>query len=118
MAIDRDRIINELSKLEVKGDETGLILSFGVFVQQLPSMIWTQFSERLTRAVPKELVETAEWLLVNAAHECGYHTGYGIITSEDGKYLKGTSENSKIKACDRAKSGVYTEVNEHFGSVA
>ena len=29
-----------------------------------------------------------------------------------------TSKNSKIKACDRDKSGVYTEVNEHFGSVA
>ena len=25
----------------------------------------------------------AEYLLVNAAHECGYHTGFGIITSEE-----------------------------------
>jgi len=29
-----------------------------------------------------------------------------------------TSENPKIKACDRAESGVYTEVNEHFGEGA
>jgi len=83
MAIDRERIINELSKLDVSGDETGLIPGYGVFIQQLPSMLWTQFSERLTRGVPKELVETAEWLLINAAHECGYHTGHGIITSEE-----------------------------------
>jgi len=26
-----------------------------------------------------------------------------------------TSENPKIKACDRTESRVYTKVNEHFG---
>ena len=83
MAIDRERIINELSKLIIRGDETGLIPGYGVFIQRLPAMLWIQFSERLTRGVPKELVEMAEWLLVDAAHECGYHTGYGIITSEE-----------------------------------
>ena len=85
MAIDRERIITELSKLDVHGDETGLISGFGVFIQRLPASIWTMFSERLTRLVPDELLETAEWLLINAAHECGYHTGYGIITSEEWK---------------------------------
>jgi hypothetical protein len=35
--------------------------------------------------VPEDLVEAAEGLLVNAAHECGYHTGYGIITSDEWK---------------------------------
>jgi hypothetical protein len=85
MAIDREKIITELSKLDVCGDETGLIPGFGVFIQNLPADIWTLFSERLTRSVPDELVETAEWLLINAAHECGYHTGYGIITSEEWK---------------------------------
>ena len=83
MAIDRKLVIDELSKLEVRGNESGLIPGFGVFIQQLPAEIWTLFSERLTRSVPDEMVETAEWLLVNAAHECGYHTGYGIITSEE-----------------------------------
>ena len=29
--------------------------------------------------------------------------------------LEATSENPKIKACDRTESGVYTKVNEHFG---
>jgi len=83
MAINREIIINELSKLEIHGNESGLIPGFGVFIQQLPAGIWTLFSERLTRSVPDEMVETAEWLLVNAAHECGYHTGHGIITSEE-----------------------------------
>ena len=82
-------IIAELSKLEVRGDSTGLIAGFGVFIQRLPASIWTLFSERFSRSVPDELVETAEWLLVNAAHECGYHTGYGIITSEEWKAVVG-----------------------------
>ena len=85
MAIDREKIITELSKLEVHGDENGLISGFGVLIQKLPTIIWTLFSERLSRSVPDELVEAAEWLLVDAAHECGYHTGYGIITSEEWK---------------------------------
>lgn len=85
MAIDRERIIDELSKVEVKGDETGIIAGYGVLIQQLPAMIWTQFSEGLTRAVPSDLLESAEWLLVDAAQQCGYHTGYGIITSEEWK---------------------------------
>ena len=85
MAIDREKIIAELSKLDICGDETGLIAGYGVFIQNLPAQIWTLFSERLTRLVPDQLVATAEWLLINAAHECGYHTGYGIMASEEWK---------------------------------
>jgi hypothetical protein len=85
MAINRELIINELSKLEIHSNESGLIPGYGVFIQQFPAEIWTLFSERLTRNVPDEMVETAEWLLINAAQECGYHTGYGIITSEEWK---------------------------------
>ena len=87
MAIDRELIIREMSRLEIRGNEDGLIPAFGVFVQQLPSDLWTSFSERLTRYVPDELVETVEWVLVAAAQECGYHTGYGIITSEEWKAI-------------------------------
>ncbi len=85
MAIDRQRIIDALSQIEVAGNEEGLIPAFGVFVQQLPAGFWNGFAERLTRRVDPEMLEAAEWLLVNAAHECGYHTGYGIITSEEWK---------------------------------
>lgn len=85
MAIDRKRIIENMSKIEIVGNEEGLIPGFNVFVTQLPSNFWNRFAERLTRQVGTELLESAEWLLVNAAHECGYHTGYGIITSEEWK---------------------------------
>ncbi len=85
MAINRTEVIENLSKLEVKGDCDGLIPAFGVFVNALPVSFWNAFSERLSRKVDPSLTEAAEFLLTNAAHECGYHTGYGIITSEEWK---------------------------------
>ncbi|MCL2766347.1 MAG: hypothetical protein FWD21_01510 [Peptococcaceae bacterium] len=85
MAIDREIIINEFSRLNLVGDEKGLIPGFGVYLQRLPSRIWTTFSDRLTRNLPDELFETAEYLLVSAAHEYGYHTGHCIVSSEEWK---------------------------------
>jgi hypothetical protein len=85
MAIDRERIITALSELKLRGDENGLISGFGVLVQNLPATIWTLFSERFIRTVPNELMEAAEYLVADSAHECGYHTGHGIVTSEEWK---------------------------------
>lgn len=85
MAINRELIISELSKIELSSNSEGLIHGYGIFFQQLPAQIWTLFSERLTRNVPEDLLEVAEGLLINAAHECAYHTGHGIITSEEWK---------------------------------
>jgi hypothetical protein len=89
MAIDRKRIIADMSKIQIVGNEDGLIPGFNVFVTQLPAEFWNSFAERLTCSVDSGLLESAEWLLVNAAHECGYHTGYGIITSEEWKAVVG-----------------------------
>jgi hypothetical protein len=83
MAIDRKKIIDEMSKIRVLGNEEGLIPAFNVYVQQLPAEFWNGFARRIVNSVPEDLVEAAEALLVNAAHECGYHTGYGIITSDE-----------------------------------
>ncbi len=83
--IDRKQIIRDMARVVegIQGNQDGVIPAFNVFVQQLPIGFWNGFSERLTRTVPKDLQESAEWLLVNAARECGYHTGYGIITSDE-----------------------------------
>lgn len=83
MAIDRKKIIEEMSEVKVLGNEEGLIPGFGVYVQQLPGNFWNGFARRIVNSVPEDLIEAAEGLLVNAAHECGYHTGYGIITSDE-----------------------------------
>ncbi len=83
MAINRKIIIDNLSKIEVHETAEGLIHGFGVYITRLPAALWNGFAERLTQKVGQDMLESAEWLLVNAAHECGYHTGYGIITSEE-----------------------------------
>jgi len=83
MAIDRKKIIEDLSKIKMIGDENGLIEGFSVLVQQLPANFWNSFAEKLTNKTEPEMMEATEFLLVNAAHECGYHTGHGIITSDE-----------------------------------
>jgi hypothetical protein len=83
MAINRKKIIEDMSKLEIVGGANGLIEGFGVFVNQLPARFWNGFAARLTQKAPIDLLEATEGLLINAAHECGYHTGYGIITSDE-----------------------------------
>jgi len=85
MAINRKKVIEDMSKIEVLGGENGLIEAFGVYVNQLPTNFWIGFSERLTSKTPPDLLPDVELLLVNAGQECGYHTGYGIITSEEWK---------------------------------
>ena len=83
MTIDRKKVIEQMSKIEIAGGESGLIEGFGVFVNQLPASFWNGFADRLSAKVHPDMLEATEGLLINAAHECGYHTGYGIITSDE-----------------------------------
>lgn len=83
MAIDRKLIIDAMSKLQIEGNKEGLIPAFGVLVNQMPTNLWNTFAEMITNSVSEDLLPATEFLLVNAANECGYHTGYGIITSEE-----------------------------------
>lgn len=83
MAIDRDEVILHMSKVQVSANPDGLIPAFGVFVNQMPAAFWNAFASRLVSRVDADVLPAAEFLLVNCAHECGYHTGYGIITSEE-----------------------------------
>ncbi len=84
MTVLRDQVVNALAELEVKGNEDGLIPAFGVLVNQLPTAFWNTFAERMSDAAQKAGKEKeVEDALVNCAYECGYHTGYGIINSEE-----------------------------------
>jgi hypothetical protein len=89
MAIDRKKIIDDLSKIEVEANPDGLIPAFGVFVNQLPAKFWNEFSRRMVEAVSDDVKDAVQELLINAAHECGYHTGYGIITSKEWQAVVG-----------------------------
>lgn len=83
MAINRKKVIEDMSKIEVLGNANGIIEGFNVFITQLPTSFWNSFAERLTARAQPDILPEIEYLLTNSAQECGYHTGYGIITSEE-----------------------------------
>jgi hypothetical protein len=83
MAIDRKKVIDDMSKVSAAANEDGLIPAFNVLVNAWPARFWNEFSKRMVEAVDEDIKEAVEELLINAAHECGYHTGYGIITSKE-----------------------------------
>ncbi len=83
MSFDRKSVIQDISKISVAADEHGMIEGFGVYVNRLPAEFWREFGENIMKAVPVELKDPAWHLLYNAGHECGYHTGWGIMNSEE-----------------------------------
>lgn len=89
MTIQRERAIEQLSQIKVKGNAEGLIPAFGVLVNQLPTAFWNSFSLKILRAAGDDLYDDASGLLENAASECGYHTGWGIINSDEFKAVVG-----------------------------
>ncbi len=85
MTVMRDTVVKALADITVCGNEEGLIPGFNVLVNQLPATFWTTFAERLMAACPPARHKEAEDGLVRCAYECGYHTGYGIVTSDEFK---------------------------------
>ncbi len=83
MAIDRKKIIDDMSKVSVVANADGIIPAFNVLVNSFPADFWNEFTRRMMNAVEDDIKDAVEELLINAAHECGYHTGYGIITSKE-----------------------------------
>lgn len=83
--IDRDRAVELLAEIKVKGNSDGLIPAFGVLVNFFPSFFWNTFSEKMLKTAQHdpERYQEIETGLERAAAECGYHTGYGIITSQE-----------------------------------
>lgn len=89
MAVDRNKAIQALSKIKVRGNNEGMIPAFGVLVQFLPTNFWNTFSEQLLKLGGEERYSEIEAGLIRAAAECGYHTGWGIINSEEFKSIVG-----------------------------
>jgi len=109
MTVMRDEVVKALADIKVQGDEDGLIPAFGVLVNQLPVSFWNLFSERIM-AVAKGARKTAEAEagLVKCAHECGYHTGYGIINSEEFKSVVTPMVSEGAKDVLRGAYAVFT----------
>jgi hypothetical protein len=85
MTVQREVVVKQLVEMQVQGDEEGLIPGFNVLVNMLPVAFWNTFTKRMMDAVPEDRRKSLEDNFVNCALECGYNTGYGIITSEEFK---------------------------------
>jgi hypothetical protein len=82
MTVMRDTVVKSLAKINVQGDENGLIPEYDVLVNLLPVTLLNAIAERMMAAAPADKKKMVEDGLVRAAYECAYHTGCGIITSE------------------------------------
>ncbi|HPC83236.1 MAG TPA: hypothetical protein P5234_07395 [Thermoanaerobaculaceae bacterium] len=83
MTVMRDQVVKQLVQVEAKPNENGLIPAFNVLVNQLPWTFWNTVAERMMAITPPERKAEMDAALVNCAYECGYHTGYGIVTSPE-----------------------------------
>lgn len=89
MAINRQKAIDLLSQIKVKGNSDGMIPAFGVLVQFLPTNFWNTFAEKMIKAAGEKHFKAVEEGLERSAGECGYHTGWGIINSDEFKSVIG-----------------------------
>ncbi len=85
MTVQRDVVVKQLAELNITGNEDGLIPGYNVLVNQLPANFWNSFANRMMAAAPESRKDEVEKALVNCAYECGYHTGWGIINSDEFK---------------------------------
>jgi hypothetical protein len=83
MTVMRDQVVKQLVSVEARANDDGLIPAFNVLVNQLPTAFWNTVAERMVAITPPEREEDMEDALVRCAYECGYHTGYGIVTSPE-----------------------------------
>ncbi|MGV8042715.1 MAG: hypothetical protein AB2L07_22565 [Thermoanaerobaculaceae bacterium] len=83
MTVMRDQVVKQLVQVEAKPNEDGLIPAFNVLVNQLPWTFWNTVAERMMAITPPDRKAAMETALVNCAYECGYHTGFGIVTSPE-----------------------------------
>ncbi len=60
MSIVREKVISDLSKLEICGGDNGLIEGFNVFVNQMPAQIWNGFADRLVSKTHPDMMEPTE----------------------------------------------------------
>jgi hypothetical protein len=108
MTVMRDAVVTALADIKVQGDEDGLIPAFGVLVNQLPTSFWNLFAERIVAAAGAARKAEAEAGLLRCAYECGYHTGYGILTSEEFKAVVTPMVTEGAKDVLRGAFAVFT----------
>ncbi|MDJ0828472.1 MAG: hypothetical protein QNI92_01400 [Desulfobacterales bacterium] len=108
MTVQRDVVVKQLADIQIESTDEGLIPAYGVLVNMLPVAFWNTFTERILKAIPDERRAELEEALVNCAHECGYHTGFGIINSDEFKSVVEPMVTEGAKDILRGAYAVFT----------
>jgi hypothetical protein len=110
MTVQRNIVVEQLAELKqgLVGNEDGLIPGFNVLGNQLPTTFWNTFANRLIAAAPPAQKAAVEESLVNCAFECGYHTGYGILSSDEFKSVVEPMVTEGAKDVLRGAFAVFT----------
>lgn len=108
MTVMRDEVVKQLADVKLQGDSEGLIPSFNVYINQLPVAFWNTFAERMLQAAPADRRQAVQEALINCAYECGYHTGYGIITSDEFNKVVGPMITEGVKDVLRGAYAIFT----------
>ncbi len=108
MTVMRDDVVKSLADINIVGDENGLIPAYNVFVNQLPANFWNQFALKMLKNTPEGRKDEVEKALFRCAYECGYHTGYGIIGSEEFKAVVMPMVSEGAKDVLRGAYAVFT----------
>ena len=107
MTVHRDVVVKNLADIKVESEE-GIIDAYNVLINQLPVTFWNNFAHRILEAVPEDKREEAKAGLVRCANECGYHTGYGIINSDEFKSVVEPMVTEGAKDILRGAYAVFT----------
>lgn len=83
MAVDRQRVIETVTRLELVENGQGLIPGLGVYLTTLPAQLYNRLSYRFEQAFGVDGHEESARRLVNCAHVCGYNTFHGIWASKE-----------------------------------
>jgi len=108
MTVQRDVVVKQLADIKVQGNEEGLIPAYNVLVNFLPATFWNEFSMRIMKATPANRKKEVEVGLIKCALECGYHTGFGIITSQEFKAVVEPMVTEGAKDVLRGAYAVFT----------
>ena len=108
MTVMRDKVVKALADMRVQGDEDGLIPAYNVLGNLMPTQFWNLFAERMMEAAPAEQHGEIEAGLIRCAQECGYHTGYGIINSQEFKAVVEPMVTEGAKDILRGAYAVFT----------
>jgi hypothetical protein len=93
------KAVEAIARIETKGCPR-VCPAYGGSVERLPAAFWARFEESLNGSNAEEVLEAAEWSLMQAAHDLGYDTGYDVFRSEGARSLAPALDLDEASARD------------------